>query len=168
MQIPFFLQPASFQKEPRCNFRCCRLVDRYLRCHCQRKQHRGLQRCSCPSRSFPIMRSMTPRRVRFREKNAGGHDARSSPGVPVSTADPRVRRRSARRVDRYQDCGLCRVLLDDPDWAAIKGRQCALLVDAKGLGRVITRRRGCRRAATGGMGCKVTVSSIFFRFQSGR
>ena len=37
-----------------------------------------------------------------------------------------------------------------------------------GLGRVITRRRGCRRAATGGMRCKVTVSSIFFRFRSGR
>jgi hypothetical protein len=38
----------------------------------------------------------------------------------------------------------------------------------KGLGRVITRWRGCRRAATGGMRCKVTVSSIFFPFQSGR
>jgi hypothetical protein len=30
-----------------------------------------------------------------------------------------------------------------------------------GLGRVITRRRGCRRAATGGMRCNVTVSSTF-------
>ena len=39
---------------------------------------------------------------------------------------------------------------------------------AKGLGRVITRRRGCGRAATGGKRCKVTVSSIFFRFRSGR
>ena len=32
---------------------------------------------------------------------------------------------------------------------------------AKGLGRVITRRRGCRRPATGGMHFKVTVSSFF-------
>ena len=37
-----------------------------------------------------------------------------------------------------------------------------------GLGRVITRRRGYRRAATGEMRCKVIVSSIFFRFRSGR
>jgi hypothetical protein len=33
---------------------------------------------------------------------------------------------------------------------------------AQGLGRVITRRRGCRRTATGGMHIKVTVSSVFF------
>jgi hypothetical protein len=32
----------------------------------------------------------------------------------------------------------------------------------EGLGRVITRRRGCRRTSTGGMHFKVTVSSVFF------
>jgi len=37
-----------------------------------------------------------------------------------------------------------------------------------GLGRVITRRRGYGRAATGEVCCKVIVSSIFFRFRSGR
>jgi hypothetical protein len=36
---------------------------------------------------------------------------------------------------------------------------------AMGLGRVITRRRRYRRAATGGMCCKVTISNIFFRFR---
>ena len=38
---------------------------------------------------------------------------------------------------------------------------------AVGLGRVITRRRGCRRTATGGMYCKVTVSSMFSDFGLG-
>ena len=31
-----------------------------------------------------------------------------------------------------------------------------------GLGRVITRRRGCRRAGTGGMRCKVTPFRTYF------
>src|SRR5262245_36158405 len=36
------------------------------------------------------------------------------------------------------------------------------------FGRVITRRRGYGRAATGEVCCKVAVSIIFFRFRSGR
>ncbi len=56
-----------------------------------------------------------------------------------------------------------KVITDHSTW---KGRP--LRMSLVGLGRVITRRRGYRRAATGGMRCKVTVSSIFFRFRSGR
>ena len=43
-------------------------------------------------------------------------------------------------------------------------RNGARTCDRMGLGRVITRRRGCRRTATGGMYCKVTVSSMFSDF----
>ena len=47
--------------------------------------------------------------------------------------------------------------------SAIRGER----VPELGLGRVITRRRGCRRTATGGMYCKVTVSSMFSDFGLG-
>jgi len=116
-------------------------------------------RSSCPGRCAYCCREQRARRAPRPSKGCCGRSppdrSRTANIKPLGHFGPLPARRSH----------------DDVCDSAAPSRLAQKLMPASsawGLGRVITRRRGYGRAATGEVCCKVTVSIKFFRFRSGR